>query len=704
MKKIITALMASTMLMGATLPAAAAINPFNIDESSSAANIYKAIDKSGDASGVIGGFAWVKIGDEVYSMAIRELAKAGSAKKAKELFESYIAEEMMAERIALAKSNFEAAKEAVIAALATKPSGPGFFELAQAKLAYLATEIEYLEGMAQPEDFDYAPVVERLSDEQAAYFTALRKYVAGYVANVVAEDIDVTKHTAQHTSSVVVELSNGNFATVSFDDADKVTADDVSATGSAHADNMVAESSVVVELSNKAMATVTFHDAADVIATGVEVNSFGDVTVNLNNGEIFRFEDAADAIVVDSIDLARDGSVTGMLTNGNAFSFDFAANSYDAGEAYGRANAQVMVTVYGNADYDQYRTQDASFVGEGQKYIEISNLLNGAEDGLRDVVVTKGSVDSDVMTHNTRTIVIDTAHSVDARGSYTGSAPVNVIGGIFTEDGVINIDSALQDAHDAGRATFRQELNNSGTGIVVSGVYNPTVVYRTTAVDPQFGFTLTTGEYDSVNAVYDAGNTDGIFAGETGAADVANAARTRVTAGDAAYVHGTTARNSVEASVRGAYDNGVTAADARVNTSSASYAAGADWATVNNVEVRNLGEAGITVSSAYNGTGTSRVITVDLAAGFGMLDGVDADVRSALAGTLTGVELSTDGMSLVASTGYSVIDESVMGTFDLSNTLADALSALEGDEGDAFGTKQEAYEGGFSDGWSAARQ
>ena len=647
MKKIITALMASTMLMGATLPAAAAINPFNIDESSSAANIYKAIDKSGDASGVIGGFAWVKIGDEVYSMAIRELAKAGSAKKAKELFESYIAEEMMAERIALAKSNFEAAKEAVIAALATKPSGPGFFELAQAKLAYLSTEIEYLEGMAQPEDFDYAPVVERLSDEQAAYFTALRKYVAGYVANVVAEDIDVTKHTAQHTSSVVVELSNGNFATVSFDDADKVTADSIDAR---HADSTFAHSVETVALSNGKTATVSFHDAADVdFVDGFafhdgSVDSRGDVSLTRANGT--PYYDVTDETGV------QDAYLYVPLNNGKQIVVWYD----DASDVAGARDLG-----YGMID------------GEAGHWVGIT-LTNGHTFDINVEDVFQGGVDSVEI-------------SYDIAGDFRGTS-VSESGVLRAGDALsINVSGDLQTAHEDGRGEFRQELNDAGTGIVVSGVYNPTVVYRTTAVDPQFGVTLTTGEYDSVNDVFDAGHTAGHTAGFAAGEMSVTVDPASVTISAGGEISGNTATASNGASALISVDASAYATQVRADGYNAGEAAGyADGRNAAGQTILND-----TAGSHFSPNTTFITLEDQISSGIWSL----SDLVTAIDNTAYASEQAAFDAGVAS---VDITTDNIVFTYD---AIADAIDQYGFDaDGDSasFANEQEAYTQGFADG------
>ena len=86
MKKIIAALVASVMMVGFTAPTFAAINPTNIDESSSKVNIYKKVWKQVNEkdihAGVVGFFAWVHIDGTIYSVALSQLRKHGDPSKA----------------------------------------------------------------------------------------------------------------------------------------------------------------------------------------------------------------------------------------------------------------------------------------------------------------------------------------------------------------------------------------------------------------------------------------------------------------------------------------------------------------------------------------------------------------------------------------------------------------------------------------------
>ena len=85
MKKIITTLVAGAMMFGFTAPTFAAINPANIDESSSRDNIYKIVweDVSeGTNAGVVSIFAWAHIDGKIYSVALADLRKHGNPSKA----------------------------------------------------------------------------------------------------------------------------------------------------------------------------------------------------------------------------------------------------------------------------------------------------------------------------------------------------------------------------------------------------------------------------------------------------------------------------------------------------------------------------------------------------------------------------------------------------------------------------------------------
>ena len=116
MKKIMMALVASTMLAGFSAPTFAAFNPANIDESSHSANIYKVIDKKiakGKTSGVQGMFAWAEVEGEVYSVALRELRKYANPGKR---FSEIVGEQVQITLIERAEAQVAEMKRAIVEA------------------------------------------------------------------------------------------------------------------------------------------------------------------------------------------------------------------------------------------------------------------------------------------------------------------------------------------------------------------------------------------------------------------------------------------------------------------------------------------------------------------------------------------------------------------------------------------------------------
>ena len=99
-------LTATAAIMGILMSSVshAAINPKNIDESSSRDNIYKIIDKKmmkGEMGGVITSFAWASIDDNIYSASLRDIRKAKFGKDSySEAFMSLIEDEIMLDKIA----------------------------------------------------------------------------------------------------------------------------------------------------------------------------------------------------------------------------------------------------------------------------------------------------------------------------------------------------------------------------------------------------------------------------------------------------------------------------------------------------------------------------------------------------------------------------------------------------------------------------
>lgn len=141
MKKIMMALVASTMLAGFSAPTFAAFNPANIDESSHSANIYKVIDKKiakGKTSGVHGMFAWAEVEGEVYSVALSELRKYANPGKR---FSEIVGEQVMLANIEKAEESVATMKKAIVKAVF---SGADVAELeaANAMVELLTARIE----------------------------------------------------------------------------------------------------------------------------------------------------------------------------------------------------------------------------------------------------------------------------------------------------------------------------------------------------------------------------------------------------------------------------------------------------------------------------------------------------------------------------------------------------------------------------------
>ena len=173
MKKIITALVASTMLMGFTAPSFAGINPANIDESSSAANIYKVIDKKiakGTNAGVVSIFAWAHINGEIYSVALSELRKHSNPSKA---FAKLIGEMVSADRVAAIKAGAasqitetQAQITEVVQSIITVDAA-GLAD-AQAEITRLNDRIAFLEDLRDAN----AETISNLMGDYARGFTA----------------------------------------------------------------------------------------------------------------------------------------------------------------------------------------------------------------------------------------------------------------------------------------------------------------------------------------------------------------------------------------------------------------------------------------------------------------------------------------------------------------------------------------------------
>ena len=149
MKKIITTLVAGAMMFGFTAPTFAAINPANIDESSSRDNIYKIVweDVSeGTNAGVVSIFAWAHIDGTIYSVALADLRKHGDPSKAfAELVGAQLAVDQAANLVDALETRVSD-NNGRISTVITTIDAAGLAD-AQAEIAQLSADNERLEDL-----------------------------------------------------------------------------------------------------------------------------------------------------------------------------------------------------------------------------------------------------------------------------------------------------------------------------------------------------------------------------------------------------------------------------------------------------------------------------------------------------------------------------------------------------------------------------
>ena len=208
MKKIMTALVASTMLMGFTAPTFAAINPANIDESSSAANIYKVIDKKvakGENAGVVSIFAWANVGDEIYSVALSELRKHSDAGAA---FAEIVGAEVAIDQRDVIAAQIVGAKESAFNMVVEGASAEEL-RLAQANISVLEAELALVDAHIEDNMVAEAIANAEMTVAQMTRVEALEALLTAKYAEAEADAVTAVNAEAGTAYRSVDELING---------------------------------------------------------------------------------------------------------------------------------------------------------------------------------------------------------------------------------------------------------------------------------------------------------------------------------------------------------------------------------------------------------------------------------------------------------------------------------------------------------------
>ena len=345
MKKTLMALVATTMLAGFSAPSFAGINPANIDESSSAANIYKVIDKKvakGTNAGVVGLFAWANVNGEIYSVALNDLRKYSDPSAA---FVNLIGAEIEAGALEAAidslPGQISEAKDGVIEMLVAGGVDSALLDAANAEIELLETQLELAVLREGPG---------ATASDIAAAEQAVRDSYADYVS---AAGVVEAERLARAAGVASVDITTDN--QMAIDDARQGIID--------------AARQGIIDMAR--MGYVTDAAAAqmvnDVTAGDISVTTNGDATVRLSNGNT-----ATVSVMVPSSD---DGHGSTVVVNGNTLTVTGAGadvytllNGRDLQDAYTAATEEAAVRAVGAA-----ADADLTAVANGDHVVTLSN-------------------------------------------------------------------------------------------------------------------------------------------------------------------------------------------------------------------------------------------------------------------------------------------------------------------------------------------
>ena len=364
MKKIMMALVASTMLVSFSAPTFAAFNPANIDESSHSANIYKVIDKKiakGKTSGVHGMFAWAEVEGEVYSVALSELRKYANPGKR---FSEIVGEQVMLANIETAKEEVAAMKKAIVKAVFSGVSAEELevanevvrgiqmqIDLAEAVNADDLAEQARIRGDIEAAESDLADASEALAARQQAVTDLLA------TQNAYTEAMNALPGANTEAGDAATRLSNArNALTIAMNRADGFITD----FSAANLESVINDANALVTAT-----TTTTGDSPEVYTApdlgadeafyyiqyanpehplnpsrnaGVELTHFGDeVTAG---GSLSSVEGRTIDLVVTIPDVLPEGVTTVRQWVSDQY-IAFRANRGDAGWSFQAANPGV---------------------------------------------------------------------------------------------------------------------------------------------------------------------------------------------------------------------------------------------------------------------------------------------------------------------------------------------------------------------------
>ena len=201
MKKTLMALVATTMLAGFSAPSFAGINPANIDESTSAANIYKIIDEKvaeGENAGVVSIFAWANVNGEIYSVSLNELRKHG--RNAGKAFGEIVGQEVEADFVEQYTAGFEAGADAVVEAM------PSASEVQIVEIVRTVVRTEVMEVIRDASDMQIADAITAATAgiEAAARVGYITQEAADMLVAQAEANVDLTTDNAAAIAEALV--------------------------------------------------------------------------------------------------------------------------------------------------------------------------------------------------------------------------------------------------------------------------------------------------------------------------------------------------------------------------------------------------------------------------------------------------------------------------------------------------------------------
>ena len=435
-------LTATAAIMGILMSSVshAAINPKNIDESSSRDNIYKIIDKKmmkGENGGVITSFAWASIDDNIYSASLRDIRKAKFGKDSySEAFMSLIEEEVMLDKIKEIQAEAKRKAEERQARL-YELFGLERTPMVELEFASITADLEAFNAIA---NWDAFP--ESWEDIEAMLTaTSMINDEISAVQHLQADLLSIQRRLERGTHELQYKLDalQGEHETLQAEhDALQTEFDRLAAWAQKlHMRRGALENYINHIRWAAGMPTDTngtwWNDVLEikqhiwnlrgqvdaVTGTQADITSNGDITITLTNGQEITFTVAVPGGVsnsapdVSSVSVAQDGTITVTYDDSTTESFS-TSNSYNAGVSATKADA-----MWNNED------------GVHQSHVD-------AVSGSQDDITSNGAVT--ITLTNGQTIDFNVSVDNDADATHNANTIANVSASVSGNHVTISID------------------------------------------------------------------------------------------------------------------------------------------------------------------------------------------------------------------------------------------------------------------------